>query len=286
MCRQSLQVLFLLGLARAAFAAAPDSLAGKAFHTSLPTLAHSLGMKSIVLGSDGHFTSLIAASSQPPSTTSLVLLDPPADGSFTYVRTGETTGQLTCIGTDQAQQIYRMDFSTPTSGVFQLSFDSGTFFISDPDASNSASLLNIALRGRVGPGQSLIAGLAVPGVNPRELLIRVAGPALKSVGIDGVWADPDFQIFNSSGQIIETLPGKIIRLHSGDWSSAANSNNNAGLTRAFQKIFTYVGEFPFAIDSKDAAEVVRLPPGIYTVVATPGSSDPGGEALIEIYTLP
>jgi len=38
--------------------------------------------------------------------------------------------------------------------------------------------------------------------------------------------------------------------------------------------------------SKDAADVVRLAPGIYTVVASAGAGDAGGEALIEVYTLP
>ena len=38
--------------------------------------------------------------------------------------------------------------------------------------------------------------------------------------------------------------------------------------------------------TKDAARVVRLAPGDYTVVAQAAPNDPGGTALIEIYFFP
>lgn len=43
-----------------------------------------------------------------------------------------------------------------------------------------------------------------------------------------------------------------------------------------------VGAFPFASASKDAALVVTLPPGNYSLVAR-GSESGGGVALLEIY---
>ena len=77
-----------------------------------------------------------------------------------------------------------------------------------------------------------------------------------------------------------------------DWSRLEFGSENEvvsepdpGAAAAFRKIFDYVGAFPLLEDSKDAATVVRLGPGSYTVIAATDSDDPGGEALLEVYFL-
>ena len=105
----------------------------------------------------------------------------------------------------------------------------------------------------------------------REVLIRVVGPSLASFGVTGVWSDPDFALYR------ETTPAQV---NEGHYANGPGGNSG------FQKIFTVVGAFPLLPGSKDAADIVRLDPGAYTIVCNPSAGDPGGEALIEVYFLP
>lgn len=55
-----------------------------------------------------------------------------------------------------------------------------------------------------------------------------------------------------------------------------------GTVEELTRLMADVGAFPFASASKDAALVVTLPPGNYSLVAR-GSESGGGVALLEIY---
>jgi hypothetical protein len=136
------------------------------------------------------------------------------------------------------------------------------------------------MRGQVSPGHPLIVGLVIPGTQEREVLIRAVGPSLAPFGVSGVWADPDFQFFQGGVHV------KPKEAHYGDWSVQPSSGGLPSAVAGFQKIFAYLGAFPLLAGSKDAADVVRLAPGIYTIVASTGAGDAGGEALLEVYPLP
>jgi hypothetical protein len=111
---------------------------------------------------------------------------------------------------------------------------------------------------------------------------------LSKFGVSNVWADPDFTIHRADG------PFFIGEFHYGDWSKVdhpavsgpASQFPNPDGVAAFKKIFDHVGAFALLDDSKDAADVVRLAPGEYTVVASADPGDPGGEVLVEVYFLP
>jgi hypothetical protein len=98
--------------------------------------------------------------------------------------------------------------------------------------------------------------------------------------VSGVWADPDFQLYQGPA------PANPKEVHDGHWSVQPFSGGLPSAAAGFQKIFDYLGAFPLLAGSKDAADVLRLAPGAYTVVASAGAGDAGGEALLEVYTLP
>jgi hypothetical protein len=66
---------------------------------------------------------------------------------------------------------------------------------------------------------------------------------------------------------------------------AIAGNDNWGDDPAVAAAATQAGAFPLNAGSKDAAAVVTLNPGLYTVVVT-GVGSATGAVLIEIYELP
>lgn len=128
-------------------------------------------------------------------------------------------------------------------------------------------LANISTRALVGRGDDiLIPGFFVTGSQPKTLLVRAAGPALAAYGVSGALADPVLTIFNSSGVAIAG---------NDNWSNATN-------LAALNTVVTRVGAFPFAKDSRDAATLLNLDPGAYTVQVK-GANDTTGVALVEVY---
>lgn len=271
----------LLLLNAEALAVAPASVAGKVFreHVAIPSIRSSWE-STIVLGPDGRYTFLKygtgwALNRQAPYR--IYLQDPLKDGTYTYTQTGESTATFDLTGDDGTKRSYTLTFSSPSAGTIS---NSGTFYFTDLSATQSAPVVNVSMRGQVSPGHPLIVGFVIPGIQEREVLIRAVGPSLTQFGVTGVWADPDFQLFQGN------TPIQPWEVHYGDWSVAPFSGGAPSSVAGFQKIFDYLGAFPLLPGSKDAADVVRLAPGAYTVVANTAAGDVGGEALIEVYTLP
>ncbi len=109
-------------------------------------------------------------------------------------------------------------------------------------------------------------GFVIGGSAPKLLLIRAVGPGLGQFGVTGVLADPQLSLV-PLGQ---------------NFTVAAN--DNWGGTAALQAAFTQAAAFALPSGSNDAAVVVRLPPGGYTVVVS-GVGSTTGTALVEIYDL-
>jgi hypothetical protein len=131
----------------------------------------------------------------------------------------------------------------------------------------SGRLVNVSTRGFVGTGdQALVPGFFIGGTAPKQVLIRAVGPGLAQFGVTGVLADPQLTLV-PLGQ---------------DFAVAAN--DNWGGTAALQAAFTQAGAFVLPASSADAAIVVRLPPGGYTVVVS-GVGNTIGTALVEVYDL-
>lgn len=134
-------------------------------------------------------------------------------------------------------------------------------------AQDSAGLVNLSVRARVGAGEATpTVGFVVSGNRAKHLLIRAVGPTLGTFGLSGVLADPHLALSRNGVAI------------------AANDNWGGGAD--LHSTFGRVGAFDLVDDnSRDAALLVTLEPGSYSVTAT-GVGGGTGLALIEIYDVP
>jgi|GEM_PF-1330464 CotH protein. len=127
----------------------------------------------------------------------------------------------------------------------------------------------LSSRAQVRSGENiLIGGVVIGGTVPQRLLLRAVGPTLATQGIDHPLADP----------VLEVVRGQTTIHTNDDWE---NGNDAAALSTAFAAI----GLPPFIPGSKDAALIVDLAPGVYTVLVKGKGADEG-VALVEIYTAP
>lgn len=132
-------------------------------------------------------------------------------------------------------------------------------------------LINLSTRGQVGTGGSImIAGIVVSGPTSRRMLIRGIGPALGGFGVTGALSDPQL--------VIKAADGVTVVAGNDDWSSQAAAND---VIASAQR----VGAFPLTAGSYDAALLVTLAPGAYTVQLS-GVSNTTGVALLEAYEDP
>lgn len=133
---------------------------------------------------------------------------------------------------------------------------------------SQARFVNASTRGYVGPGErAMVTGFIITGAGKVNLLIRAVGPTLRGFGVEDAVDDPRFDLFQKD----QLLTGND------NWDSSANAAETAAASAK------YTG-FKLAAGSKDAAMVVHLPEGGYTVVTTGGAQT--GAVLIELYVLP
>ncbi|MBS0664582.1 MAG: alkaline phosphatase D family protein [Verrucomicrobia bacterium] len=128
-----------------------------------------------------------------------------------------------------------------------------------------SALINISARGRIASAtDNNIVGFVISGSVPRTILIRAVGPSLAPYGVTDALPDPTFKLYQ----------GQTVLAANDNWGDAAAT---------LASTFTHVGAFAYGgIASKDAAAVVTLLPGVYSVVAT--SADGGtGTVLVEVY---
>ncbi|HNC22612.1 MAG TPA: putative Ig domain-containing protein, partial [Opitutaceae bacterium] len=123
--------------------------------------------------------------------------------------------------------------------------------------------VNISARAPVRPTDPLIAGLVISGTTPQTVLLRAIGPALAGYGITSAITNPRMQLYNAAGALL-------------------SENTGWGGTSALMQVFNQVGAFPLTVGSADAAMLVTLAPGQYTV-AVSDVNGMGGIALAEVY---
>ncbi len=143
-------------------------------------------------------------------------------------------------------------------------------------------LVNISTRGvTTGDGTNiLIGGFVVTGANPtqtRQMLIRVIGPTLTGApfNLAGALPNPRLELYSGSNQ----TPVLV----NDDWGQQTGGQQQVN---ALQQAVQRAGAFNFAgPNSADAAVLVTLPPGNYTVQAKSPANNPAatGIVLIEVY---
>lgn len=159
---------------------------------------------------------------------------------------------------------------TYTAQVSGVNNAQGVAILEIYDVTGSARLMNLSTRAFVGTGANMLfSGLSVAsGGGARRVLVRAAGPSLGALGVTGALADP----------VLNILQGATVRGGNDDWASAT------GGAAALSAAFVQAGAFPFAAGSKDAALVVDLAPGNYTIQVS-GANNTSGTALVEVYDL-
>jgi len=135
---------------------------------------------------------------------------------------------------------------------------------------NLTRMLNISARALVGTGtEVVIPGFVVQGDIPSRVLIRAVGPTLANDGVAGFLAHPQIRVHDINGTPIAFNDG---------WQNLWNSDEIAEAS-------ALVGAFPLNEGSEDAALILDLEPGLYTVVTT-GENLTTGVALVEVYSIP
>lgn len=141
--------------------------------------------------------------------------------------------------------------------------------IYDPDAIGAPiSLVNVSALGFSGTDENVLSpGFVIDGSGAKTMLIRVVGPSLTDFEVTGVMADPRLSLI-PAGQ-----------------SNVIAQNDNWGGTTELKEAFATTGAFQLSSDgSLDAAVLVRLPPGAYTVKPE-GFAEGTGTILVEVYAV-
>jgi uncharacterized delta-60 repeat protein len=176
-----------------------------------------------------------------------------------------TTGVIS--GTPTGSGTYNVTLTARNSSGFSSSNltisigpSGGTSLATSP---SDDRLLNLSCRAQLSGGNPLIAGFVISGTGQKTVLVRAVGPGLAAFKVAGVMANPELQLYSGSGSLVAQNSG-----WGGDGGLAAT--------------FAQVGAFPLSPNSADAAAVVSLPPGPYTLQVF-DRSGAGGVVLTEVY---
>ena len=128
---------------------------------------------------------------------------------------------------------------------------------------------NLSARARVGADErALIGGFVVAGVAAKRMLLRAVGPTLAGFGVQGVLADPVLTVFAGAERVADN----------DQWAAGGAGPAVVAASRS-------VGAFALREGSEDAALILTVKPGAYTVELR-GKARGEGVALLEIYELP
>ncbi|MEY2878922.1 MAG: hypothetical protein RLZZ15_1302 [Verrucomicrobiota bacterium] len=140
-------------------------------------------------------------------------------------------------------------------------------------------LLNLSSRALVDRGAPAIAGLAIQGLVPKRVLLRAVGPELAAFGVAGVLVNPRLMLKDAAANTVAT---------NDDWETTATSGVGGAVGASAAELraaAVAVNAFPLAAASRDAALLVTLAPGNYTLLAE-GGATASGVVLVEAYEVP
>ncbi len=177
------------------------------------------------------FAAIVATGLQPPSFQESAILVTLGPGEYTAVMQGNAGG----------------------TGV-------GLIEVYDVGGANTARLVNLSTRGRVGTGEDvLIGGFIISGPTPKTVLVRGLGPGLSGFQVQDPLADPTLSLQSGGAEIAQN----------DDWQAAANAAAIAA-----------TGFAP--PDAAESAILITLAPGQYTAIVS-GVGGTTGTGLVEIY---
>jgi hypothetical protein len=167
---------------------------------------------------------------------------------FTNIAPGDNSVRVTG-GTGTGTAIAELYDSTPFGSM----------------TATTSRLVNVSVLKHLGSG--LTAGFVIDGTGSKRVLIRAIGPTIGGApfNVPGVVADPQLTLFSGQNSI--------------------GSNDNWGGTAELTAAFTQVSAFALPAGSRDAAILVTLQPGGYTVQVS-GVGGTTGVAIVEVYEVP
>ena len=137
-------------------------------------------------------------------------------------------------------------------------YDLGTALLAD---TSNSRLANIATRGTVLGGDSVMIGGFIIRRADTRVVVRAIGPSLSNFGISGALPDPTLVLKNANG---------VTLIGNDDWQQGQPAEiQQAGLAPA---------------DSRESALVTTLPAGQYTAIVS-GKGGATGVAVVEGYAL-
>jgi hypothetical protein len=128
-------------------------------------------------------------------------------------------------------------------------------------------LVNISTRGLVGDGEkAMFAGFVITGSVPKAVLVRASGPTLGSFGVPGAMDNP----------VLSIVKGVDVVASNDDWASSSDAS-------LLSSTALRVGGFALNANSKDAALITTLAPGVYSAQVARAAGSSVGLALVEVY---
>lgn len=137
----------------------------------------------------------------------------------------------------------------------------------DADTVPVARLVNLSVRTNLSSAQAeVISGFVIAGNTSKTLLIRGIGPTLSVFGVPAVLADPQIVVLSGGTALAPTAA----------WGAGGSQATQLAVMAA------QVGAFPLPSGSADAAVLITLQPGTYTVQLS-SAHQGAGAVLIELY---
>lgn len=190
---------------------------------------------------------------------------------------GATVGAFAFSSPEDAAVLATLDGGPYTAVMTSGDSASGTAIVEAYASGNgSGQLVNLSARKRIDEAnQSLTAGFSINGNVPQRVLIRAVGPSLHQF-LNGAELDDSTLTLN---RLIGPAGEQVgVVLENDDWHTEGNATE-------IMTVAASVGAFPLIEGGADAAVLVTLPTGNYTVqVGRKGESV--GDALIEVYAVP
>jgi hypothetical protein len=254
-------------------AQAPESLANLVFYGShrAPGFNSPTYERYYVLRDDGSFTVIYSGIIDPLSTARL---QSPFNGTFTYTKTAPDQATLVTDGPDNLTDVtFSLEFDSPDRGIMWVPGPpvGGSFSVQALPFSNP--LVNTSQRAWLAPDETAIIGFVAPPGKVSIVLIRAVGPGLAGFPGTTPAVDPRLQVFQDQTAIAEN----------DDWETGDLIRPSDALRATTVAVGAFTGAFPLADGSKDAAIVLVLLPGNYTIHVRTAPGEATAEVLGEIY---
>lgn len=197
---------------------------------------------------------------------------------FTQINTAGNTADSNPLSEGNAIADGNTVTVSPIQGTYQAPPDKAAQVLAKMRVLFSTSILptanpkltNLSVRGAVGTGASVqIVGLYVSGTASKTVLIRASGPGLTPFGVTGTLVDPVLELYDKDNRLI---------------ASNDNWGDDPAIAAAVATASARQGAFAWTPGSKDAALLVTLSPGPFTIVVK-GNGNTTGIAHVETYDM-